>query len=123
MFGALAQCHAVGKIEGKLLYGRFKGQEIGIDLKDKLFDWEPLMRVNCIEPDGTERAFCLDDAHWFLGASKALCNFGAIYIGDRSGDSLSVPYEVEENTATELSWNTMTRQQWNAITKQQWQTI
>ena len=125
MFGALAQCHAIGKIEGKLLYGRFKGQEIGIDLKDKLFDWEPLMRVNCVEPDGTTRAFCLDDAHWFLGASKALCNFGAIWIGNRASDSdtISSPYEVKENTATKVSWNTMTRQEWNAITEQQWKTI
>lgn len=90
LFGALAQCQRIAQIEGALLYGRFKGQEIGTNLKDAFFDWEPLMRVNVIEPDGTQRAFVLDDAHWYLGSLQALCNFGAIWIGNASGVSRSL---------------------------------
>ncbi len=55
-----------------------------MDLKDVLFSWEPLMRVNCVEPDGTTRAFCLDDTHWLIASDKALVNGGAIWIGDVS---------------------------------------
>ena len=87
---AIAQCQSLAQIEGQLLYGRFKGQDLGIDLKDSIFAWEPLMRTNCIEPDGTQRAFALDDAHWYLGTSKALCNFGCIWIGDVGSHSQSV---------------------------------
>lgn len=80
-----AQCQKIAQIEGALLYGRFKGQDIGLNLNDALFNWEPLMRVNCVEPDGTQRVFALDDAHWYLGQQRAMCNFGCIWIGDASG--------------------------------------
>lgn len=86
-FAALAQCQRVAQIEGALLYGRFKGQDLGTNLKNEFFGWEPLLRVDCVELDGTQRAFCLDDSHWYLGQEKALCNFGLIWIGDRSGHS------------------------------------
>ncbi len=76
------QCEAIAQIEGKLLFGRHKGQDIGISLKDELFNWEPLMPVRCSEPDGTVRFFAMDDCHWFLGNNRAMCNFGAIWLGD-----------------------------------------
>lgn len=84
------QCRRIAQIEGALLYGRFKGQELGCDLKDEFFNWQPLMRINCREPDGTVRAFCIDDAHFYLGQSQALCNFGAIWVGNASGINRSV---------------------------------
>ena len=83
-----AQCNAAAQIEGALLHGRFKGQDLGIALMDELFDWQPLMRVNCVEPptltrdNQITRAFCLDDAHWLLTGEKALCNFGCVWVGD-----------------------------------------
>lgn len=80
------QCKKIAEIEGALLYGRFKGQELQIGLKDELFTWEPLMRVNCQEPGGITRAFALDDSHWFLGQEKALANFGCIWVGDQIGE-------------------------------------
>ncbi len=84
--GPVGQCEKIAQIEGQLLYGRFKGQDIGLNLRDELFNWEPLMRVNCVEPDGTNRAYALDDSHWFLGSERALCNFGCIHVGDVIGN-------------------------------------
>ena len=89
--GPVAQCNKLAQLEGQLLYGRFKGQDIGLNLRDELFNWEPLMRVNCIEADGTNRAYALDDSHWFLGQDKALCNFGGILIGNLVVTVLPVP--------------------------------
>lgn len=89
--GPVAQCNKIAQLEGQLLYGRFKGQDIGLNLRDELFNWEPLMRVNCIEPDGTNRAYALDDSHWFLGSEKALCNFGGILIGNLVATTPPVP--------------------------------
>lgn len=81
------QCAAIAALEGQLLFGRFKGQDLGINLKDELFVWEPLMAADCIEPDGTQRAFCLDDAHWYLGEARAMVNFGCIWIGSRTNQT------------------------------------
>lgn len=93
------QCKKIAEIEGALLFGRFKGQELQIGLKDELFAWEPLMRVNCVEPDGTVRAFSLDDSHWYLGQEKALANFGCVWVGDVLGTlfgaEVSLPYVVQ----------------------------
>jgi len=85
-----AQCAVIASLEGALLYGRFKGQDLGIELHDALFNWEPLMRVDCIEPDGTVRAFCLDDSHWYLGQERCIANFGMVWVGDRSSVTRSV---------------------------------
>lgn len=90
-----AQCSAIALTEGALLYGRFKGQDLGIALMDELYNWQPLMRVNCIEPYGTVRAFCFDDAHWYLGGERALCNFGCVWVGDvEANDTLRKPYDA-----------------------------
>lgn len=77
-----SQCQKIAEIEGKLLFGRHKGQDIGINLKDELFGWEPLMPVKCTEPDGTVRYFVMDDCHWFLGGNRAMCNFSGIWLGN-----------------------------------------
>ena len=87
-------------LEGQLLLGRHKGQDIGLNLRDELFGWEPLMRINCLEPDSTVRAYALDDAHWSLAVDRALCNFGAIWVGDVGGSSLPVTVTVGGTTVT-----------------------
>ena len=96
--GPVAQCNKMAVSEGQLLYGRHKGQDIGTNLRDEFFNWEPLMRANCTEPDGTVRAFALDDAHWSLGANKALFNAGAIWVGNVGGTSLPVTAKVGGTT-------------------------
>lgn len=88
------QCQAIARIEGQLLYGRSKGQDLGTELKDELLQWRPLMRVNCVEPDGTVRAFAIDDANWYLGAERAICNFGLIWVGDMGQSTVLPPYRV-----------------------------
>lgn len=88
------QCKAIAEIEGALLAGRFKGQDIGVDIKDELFSWRPLLTLNCTEPDGTIRRYALDDSHWYLGQNRAIANFGAIWLGDVKNGSLAPPYTI-----------------------------
>lgn len=140
-----AQCNAIASLEGALLHGRFKGQDLGIALMDELFNWQPLMRVNCTEPDGMEvfggatfvgetsptklasegfppktstvRAFCFDDSHWYLGQERALCNFGCIWVGDilALGETKK-PFVL----VPRLRWSDITEDEWINITAQQW---
>lgn len=89
-----AQCRAIAQVEGALLAGRFKGQDIGVNLKDELFSFRPLMNVSCTEPDGTVRAYALDDSHWYIGQNRAIANFGAIWLGDVRSGNLVKPYAI-----------------------------
>ena len=85
---------ALARIEGQLLYGRSKGQDLGTELKDELLSWHPLMRINCVEPDGTVRSFAIDDANWYLGQERAICNFGLIWVGDVAQGNATAPYRL-----------------------------
>lgn len=126
-----AQCSAIALIEGALLHGRFKGQDVGINLKNALYSWQPLMRVNAIEPDGTQRQFCFDDAHWYLGAERAMVNFGCIWLGDVGGNAPYIRAEslkavgtgrirISSAPDTALLWDSMTSQQWEGMSSKQW---
>lgn len=100
-----AQCEQIALIEGKLLYGRFKGQDIGTYLSNALFDWQPLMRVNVVEMDNTVRAFCVDDSHWALDVDSCVCNFGLAWIGDVTQGVIALPYSITFNDLNTPRWD------------------
>lgn len=105
------QCKAIAELEGKLLFGRFKGQDIGLPLFDSLLDWEPLMQVQCVELGGARRVFALDDSHWMLKQEEALCDFGCIWLGNSSGVVSSTPITISVSTqsgATQISIHPLT---------------
>nr|WP_290224354.1 hypothetical protein [Trichocoleus desertorum] len=82
--GAQAQCQMLAQQEGAILIGKHKGQEIGIALRDELFDnWSPLMAADVLEQDGTVRTYLLDGSNWVLYEREALVNFDGIWVGDR----------------------------------------
>ncbi|MEP0874187.1 hypothetical protein NDA01_31315, partial [Trichocoleus desertorum AS-A10] len=81
---------------GVILIGKHKGQEIGIALRDELFDhWSPLMAADVLEQDGTTRTYLLDGSNWVLYEREALCNFEGIWVGDRISTTIN-----GSNTAT-----------------------
>lgn len=88
------QAKAIASLEGALLTGRFKGQDIGVDIKDELFNWRPLQVLDCIEPDKTIRRYALDDSHWYIGQNRAIANFGCIWLGDVRNGNLAKPYAI-----------------------------
>ncbi|MGL4618740.1 MAG: hypothetical protein ACRCZS_06730 [Chroococcidiopsis sp.] len=88
------QCKAIAQVEGAMLAGRFKGQDIGCDIKDELRNWRPLQVLDCTEPDGTVRRYALDDSHWYIGENRAIANFGCIWLGDVRNGSLAKPYAI-----------------------------
>ncbi|MGL4619137.1 MAG: hypothetical protein ACRCZS_08775 [Chroococcidiopsis sp.] len=89
-----AQARAIAQFEGAMLAGRFKGQDIGVNLKNELFDWRPLQVLDCTEPDGTIRRYALDDSHWYIGQNRAIANFGCIWLGDVQQGNLAKPYTI-----------------------------
>lgn len=92
------QAKVIASFEGALLAGRFKGQDIGVDIKDELFNWQPLQVIDCTEPDGTIRRYALDDSHWYIGQNRAIANFGCIWLGDVRSGSLAKPYAIALST-------------------------
>lgn len=102
------QCEHIALIEGKLLIGRSKGQELGTYLSDALLNsWQPLMRVNVVEPDGTIRAFCIDDSHWSLDVDNCFCNFGLIWTNNIVNGAIALPYSI--------GWNDLNSQRWSEV--------
>lgn len=90
------QASSIAEIEGALLAGRFKGQDIGVDIKDELLSWRPLQVLDCTEPDGTIRRYALDDSHWYIGQNRAIANFGCIWLGDVRQGNLAKPYAIAQ---------------------------
>lgn len=115
-----AQCNAIASLEGALLHGRFKGQDLGIALMDAIYDWQPLMRVNCTEPDGTTRVFCFDDSHWYLASERALCNFGCVYLSDilALGETKK-PFIL----VPRVRWDDITEDEWINLSEKQWENV
>lgn len=77
--------------EGRLLKGRDKGQQIATNLQDILFDWYPLIPVNCKEQDGTVQVYLSDGCSWILSTTRALWSCDGIWVGTVEGDP-----EIEE---------------------------
>lgn len=86
------QASSIAQFEGAILAGRFKGQDIGVDIKDELFSWRPLQVLDCTEPDRTVRRYALDDSHWYIGQNRAIANFGCIWLGDVRQGQIAKPY-------------------------------
>lgn len=93
------QLNKIAELEGAILIGRHKGQEIGLPLSDFLLDsWFPLMGCSAIEWDGAERVYLLDGVTWGFEPNKAICNFDGVWVGDRKTAQVinQVTGELEE---------------------------
>lgn len=89
---AVKQCNALAEILGQLLYGRFKGSDLGVSLTDDIiYGWHPLMGIEVTEFDGTVQVYAIDDSHWSISRDKLIANFGLIFLGTDTASSLSIP--------------------------------
>jgi hypothetical protein len=92
---AKAVCAAIADREGKILVGKYHGASLALAVEDWLLDnWEPLLPVAVVEPDGTRRAYYLDAANWVAEPKESLCHFTCIWAGDLDGDNniVKLPY-------------------------------
>ncbi|WP_414755546.1 hypothetical protein [Anabaena sp. CCY 9910] len=91
---------AVASREGKLLFGRYKGQEIATPLYSGWFNYKPLMGISAAEPDGGVQSYLVDGASWVIGTTKALVSCDGIWTGNNSGASVAVNPSTGETIIT-----------------------
>ncbi|MFB2769829.1 hypothetical protein ACE1AT_11150 [Pelatocladus sp. BLCC-F211] len=93
---AHSQLQAIAKREGRLLWGRWKGQELAMAMVDGVFNHSPLMTVRATEPDGIVQLYLADGCSWVVSQQKALWSCDGIWVGTSigSGDNETVllPY-------------------------------
>ncbi len=63
---ARQQLRAIAQREGRLLWGRYKGQEIAAPMMDAIFNYCPLYPVQAIEPDGFNYYYLADGTAWHI---------------------------------------------------------
>lgn len=81
--GANRQLEAIAKREGRLLRGRWQGQEMAGAIPNSLLGgYEPLFGVNVVEFDGTAQNYLADGTSWVVTAQKALWSCDGIWVGE-----------------------------------------
>jgi hypothetical protein len=76
------QLEALAKREGRLLRGRWQGQEMaGVIANSLLGGYQPLFGVNVLEYDGTAQNYLADGCSWVVTAQKALWSCDGIWVG------------------------------------------
>jgi hypothetical protein len=76
------QMQAIAKREGKLLRGRWQGQEMaGAIPSILLYAYQPLFGVHATEIDGTGQSYLADGCSWVVTAQKALWSCDGIWTG------------------------------------------
>jgi hypothetical protein len=76
------QLKAIAKREGRLLRGRWQGQEMAGAIPNSLLNgYEPLFGVNVTELDGTSQNYLADGCSWVVTAQKALWSCDGIWVG------------------------------------------
>lgn len=76
------QLEAIAKREGRLLRGRWQGQEMAGAIPDSLLGcYQPLFGVNVTELDGTTQNYLADGTSWVVSQMKALWSCDGIWVG------------------------------------------
>ncbi|MEH1780238.1 MAG: hypothetical protein V7L26_14170 [Nostoc sp.] len=76
------QLEALAKREGRLLRGRWQGQEMAGAIPNSLLKaYSPLFGVNVVEFDGTGQNYLADGCSWVVTAQKALWSSDGIWVG------------------------------------------
>jgi hypothetical protein len=89
---ASQQLQAIAQREGRLLQGRYKGQELATYMQDEIFSYYPLYPVTATEPDGTVQNYLADGCNWVVSQTKALWSCDGIWVGTSVGGSVVLPY-------------------------------
>lgn len=76
------QTKKAAQLFATFLYGRYKGYDIGIDLKDFVFNISPQQQIVVRESTGKRRLYLIDDIHFHIEDGKSICNFGLVWLGD-----------------------------------------
>ncbi len=75
------QLQAIAQKEGRLLQGRYKGQELAMAIVDEIFNYYPLYPIQATEPDGTIQNYLADGCSWVVSQTRALWSCDGIWVG------------------------------------------
>ncbi|MBD2437368.1 hypothetical protein [Nostoc sp. FACHB-110] len=89
---AASQLIAIASREGRLLRGRYKGQELAMRLVDEIFNYHPLYPVRATELDGTIQNYLADGCSWVVSQQKALWSCDGIWVSTSIGGVDVPPY-------------------------------
>ncbi|MFN6572374.1 hypothetical protein [Dendronalium sp. ChiSLP03b] len=89
---AAIQLQAIAQREGRLLRGRYKGQDLAMVMVDEIFSYYPLYPVRAAELDGTIQHYLADGCSWVVSQQKALWSCDGIWVGTTQGDAVVPPY-------------------------------
>ena len=86
------QLQAIAIREGRLLWGRYKGQEIAVPMRNEIFNYTPLLDISATETDGTVQNYLVDGASWVVSPTKALWSCDGIWVGTTVSGQIIPPY-------------------------------
>ena len=85
-----AQAQRIGEIEGHVLWGRYKGQSIALDLSNELFNCSPLAGSVWNEPSGKRHLFMIDGFSVAFANNRFAAQFDGIWSGHIGGKTITV---------------------------------
>ena len=96
-----AALQAIAKRESRLLFGRWKGQEVGQPLNNTILSsYYPLIPISVVEfgtpLPGAEQLYIADGASWSVTTEESLWSFDGVWIGTISGGVVTQPF-TEKN--------------------------
>ncbi|MEW5857374.1 MAG: hypothetical protein AB1861_08335 [Cyanobacteriota bacterium] len=75
------QAEALGRIEGHILWGRYKGQSIVQELADPIFGFSPLAGAQWTDAAGYTHLFMMDGFSVALAQKRFVCQYDGIWCG------------------------------------------
>lgn len=89
------QAREIAKNEGAFLYGRYKGVQCSIALRDELFTASPLFRMDWIDLSGTSQAYLVDGLSVALTTTRFAVSFDGVWLGTGvAGGGIIPPYQI-----------------------------
>jgi hypothetical protein len=88
------QARVIAKTEGGFLYGRYKGIQCCIGLRDELFSASPLFRLDWIELSGIQQAYLVDGLSVALTTTRFAVSFDGVWIGVAVPSGVVPPYQT-----------------------------
>ena len=88
-----SQAEKIGKIEGHILWGRYKGQSIALALGDELFNISPIVGSVWTDLSGSRHLFMVDGFSVALANNRFAAQFDGIWSGTVAGNAAIIPGE------------------------------
>ncbi|MGK7929128.1 MAG: hypothetical protein AB4290_28475, partial [Spirulina sp.] len=90
------QAERIAEIEGRILWGRYKGQSFACPVFDPLFEVSPLAAMHWIETDGKEQKFLIDGATISITQRQCVFASDGIWAGLVGIQPITIPSVIDD---------------------------